>query len=371
MRSAASPFLALLCGGLLFASSALAASPPTAPASPAFAAKAPTAHAIRQAVERLQSWYDPQTGLWRTTGWWNSANALTALINYSRATHTSRFDSVIANTYKANIHSGFINRYYDDEGWWALAWIDAYDLTGQRQYLQTAQHIFANMTTGWDTTCGGGLWWSKNRHYKNAIANELFMSVAAHLSNRALTAEERADYAAWANREWKWFRRSGMIEHTHLISDGLTSACQDNHKTKWTYNQGVLLGGLVALARHNHSRKPIRLAHQIASAAIQHLSTPNGILHEPCEPYCGADGSQFKGIFVRNLALLDEYQPFAPYRQFILRNASTILRDDQTSGHALGLVWSGPPGAPNASTQSSALDALIAAFQISHQESHP
>lgn len=371
MRSAASPFFALFCTGLLFASPALAATPPPSHTRHAPTAQILTPRAIRQAVDKLQSWYDPQSGLWKTTGWWNSANALTALIDYSRATHTSRYHAIVADTYKANIHTGFINHYYDDEGWWALAWIDAYDLTGRQRYLQTAQHIFANMTTGWDATCGGGLWWSKTRHYKNAIANELFMSVAAHLSNRALTPKQRTYYAAWANREWKWFRHSGMIERDHLISDGLTSACRDNHKTKWTYNQGVILGGLVSLARHNHSRKPLRAAHQIARAAIRRLSGPNGILHEPCEPNCGADGSQFKGIFVRNLAALYSYKPLAAYRQFILRNASSILRYDQTSDHALGLVWSGPPGKPDASTQSSALDALVAALQIRHKEPHP
>lgn len=326
---------------------------------------------MRQAVNQLQSWYDPKTGLWKTTGWWNSANALTTLTDYSRTVHTSQYDPVIAQTYAVNIHSGFINQYYDDEGWWALAWIDAYDLTGQQKYLQAAQHIFTNMTTGWDDTCGGGLWWSKKRHYKNAIANELFLSVAAHLANRALTLKEHSEYAAWANREWKWFRRSGMIERDHLISDGLTSACRDNHKTKWTYNQGVILGGLVQLARYDHSRRPIRMAHKIADAAIEHLATPIGILHEPCEPDCGGDGSQFKGIFVRNLASLYMYKPVARYREFLLTNAASILRRDQTPDHALGLVWSGPPDQPNASTQSSALDALVAALQISQQEPHP
>lgn len=364
MRSVIGRFIAIFLTDLLFASIAIYAVPPGHSASRAVPRHQPSQRETKEAVAKLQSWYSPKTGLWETTGWWNSANALTALIDYARVAHSFQYTTVITQTYAVNIHSGFINDYYDDEGWWALAWIDAYDLTGQQRYLQTAQDIFADMTGGWDDTCGGGLWWSKKRSYKNAIANELFLSVAAHLSNRALTEKERSEYAFWANREESWFRRSGMIERNHLISDGLTSTCKDNRKTKWTYNQGVILGGLVELARHDHSRAPLRRARQIANAAIENLAEPDGILHEPCEPECGADGTQFKGIFMRNLALLYRYAPRKRYRQFILRNADSILRYDQAPDHALGLVWSGPPGKSNASTQSSALDALVTALQV-------
>jgi hypothetical protein len=34
----------------------------------------------------LQRWYDQSTGLWTSTGWWNAANALTAVIGYSKLT---------------------------------------------------------------------------------------------------------------------------------------------------------------------------------------------------------------------------------------------------------------------------------------------
>jgi predicted alpha-1,6-mannanase (GH76 family) len=371
MRSLTGRFIVIFFLDLLFASTALYAAPRAQSTSREIPMHQPLLHEVNEAVAKLQSWYSPKTGLWKTTGWWNSANALTALIDYSRVAHSSRYRTALTQTYAVNIHSGYINDYYDDEGWWALAWVDAYDLTGQQKYLQTAQRIFADMTGGWDNTCGGGIWWSKKRTYKNAIANELFLSVAAHLSNRALTEKERSEYAFWANRERNWFRDSSMIEHDHLISDGLTSTCKDNRKTKWTYNQGVILGGLVELARHDRSRTLLRRAGQIANAAIKNLAGPDGILHEACEPDCGADGSQFKGIFVRNLALLYRDAPRERYRQFILRNADSILRYDQAPDHALGLMWSGPPGKANASTQSSALDALVAALQVETMELHP
>lgn len=370
MRSTASRIFVLFWAELLFVSGVCFGSPPVAVPSRAAEVHPPAIAAVQRAVAKLQSWYDPESGLWKTTGWWNSANALTTLIDYSRVTHSLRYNSVIGQIYERNIHSGFLNQYYDDEGWWALAWMDAYDLTGRQRYMASAEYIFANMTEGWDSTCGGGIWWSKKRAYKNAIANELFLSVAAHLSNRASSEVQREQYASWARREWRWFRRSGMIERNHLISDGLTSACKDNHKTQWSYNQGVILGGLVELANHERSRSPVRAAKRIAKAAIDHLADRKDILHERCEPNCGVDGSQFKGIFARNLAVLYGYVPEGDFRHFILRNAESILRYDQTPTHGLGLIWSGPPGKPNASTQSSALDALVAALQISREEAH-
>ena len=122
----------------------------------------------RLAIQTLQSWYDKTTGLYSTTGWWNSANAITTLADYSEAVHTQKFTPVFRNTFKVaqKISPGFINQYYDDEGWWALAWIDAYDLTRHPPYLDMAESIFADMAGGWSNDCSGGIWWSKKRSYK-------------------------------------------------------------------------------------------------------------------------------------------------------------------------------------------------------------
>jgi predicted alpha-1,6-mannanase (GH76 family) len=262
---------------------------------------------------------------------------------------------------------GFLNKYYDDEGWWALAWIDAYDLTHDKRYLTMARSIFDDMAASWDGTCGGGIWWSKDRGYKNAIANELFFSVAAHLATRAPTAD-RESYSNWATKEWSWFRGTGMINADSLVNDGLTidkstGVCHNNQKTVWTYNQGVLIGALAEWSKSPAGNASLDDAKRIAEASLTHLTDNNGILHEPCEPKCSADGIQFKGIFVRNLRDLNAIAPAPRYSKAFVVNADSIWTKDRTPQNTFGTVWSGPPGEPDAGTQSSAIDALVAAIK--------
>jgi predicted alpha-1,6-mannanase (GH76 family) len=325
------------------------------------------------AVRTLQTWYTPETGLYRTTGWWNSANATTALVDYAQLSKSKQYNPIFANTFTAaqKTNPGFLNKFYDDEGWWALAWIDAYDLTRDREYLSMAESIFADMSASWDDTCGGGIWWSKDKNYKNAIANELFLSVAAHLANRT-SGSVRRRYIDWGNKEWKWFHASGMINGKGLINDGLdrgpaqgtVHACTNNGRTTWTYNQGVVLGGLAELSAANHDPALPAAAEQIATAAITQLVDKNGILHDPCEPKCGADGVQFKGIFVRNLAFLDRRQPNSAYEIFIKKNADTLWKDAQGPDFQLAERWSGPFESGNAASQTSGIDALVGAASL-------
>ena len=59
-----------------------------------------------------------------------------------------------------------------------------------------------------------------------------------------------------------------------------------------SYNQGVILGALTELSRATGDDSYITTAKTIADAAIANLTDANGILHDVCEPDCGADGSQ-------------------------------------------------------------------------------
>ena len=219
------------------------------------------------------------------------------------------------------------------------------------------------MKTGWGAPCGG-LWWDKAHTYNGAIENELFLTVAAKLANR-VPPSQKPYFLDWALEEWDFFRRSGMINGHLNINNGLDlTTCQNDNGTIWSYSQGVILGGLLELHRANPNDVYLMAAELIAIAGINYLSDEDGILHEPCEPNCGNDGPQFKGIFLRNLQYLQEAIPNEIIDKFIVRIAQSIWDKDRGDGDELGLLWSGPFAEATASTQSSALDALVAAIVI-------
>lgn len=319
---------------------------------------------VRVTAQMLAAQYDTETGLFRGTGWWNSANGMTALADASRALRTQEFDSLFANTLiKAQTRFPlFRNEFYDDEGWWALAWIDIFELRHDARYLQMAESIFADMTGGWSDTCGGGIWWKKDKHYKNAIANELFLSVAAHLA-RVTSGKDRVRYLEWAQKEWNWFRASGMINDDSLINDGLNASCQNNHGTTWTYNQGVVLDGLATLSRSRRDLSIVKEARALSEAAMTRMTDTEGILHDVCEPKCNEDGVQFKGILARDLAVLFEGERSPVISHFLERNAVSVWNKARTPEGHFSTVWSGPPTDDSTGALISALDVLTAALR--------
>ena len=331
-------------------------------------------------ISVLQGWYSRRTGLWKTVGWWNSANALTAVIRYSQATGDRSYLAVAENTFTRAQRAfiklqrrkrRFINDFYDDNLWWALAWVAAGDLTPdewyRERYRAAAQAIFAHGLSGWDDTCGGGLWWNEKRDYKNAITNELFLTLAALL---AVRVPGRQEYRDWALREWEWLHGSGLIGPSGLVNDGLSAACANNGGTTWTYNQGVILGGLAALYELTGEEGYLREGEVIADAALSQLTGERGILAEPCEPSgCDGDQTQFKGIFVRNLRQFARHRGKPAYRACILANADSVLASARNPAGQFGLRWAGPFDKADASRQSSALEVLIAAAAVAGSDS--
>jgi predicted alpha-1,6-mannanase (GH76 family) len=304
------------------------------------------------AVARLLSYFRPRSGRWRMASGeaWQPALAVDAVINTYQRTREPIYRGVVERSFAR--YRGRRMPFYDDDGWFLNAWLRAFEVTGDRPYLDEAMSIFDVMTQGWDSACGGGLWWRKDRVYKNAITNELFLLGAGRLHRLTGGA---GDYADWALRTWRWFEASGMINSGHAVNDGLDHTCRNNGGTTWTYNQGVILGGLVELGRATGDPDHLARAERVADAALAALTDARGVLTEPCEPAdCDGDQQIFKGVFAQGLARLHHAGGQSRYADFLRANADAVWTSGRDRRDGVGLHWAGPARRVNGSTQASA-----------------
>jgi len=163
-----------------------------------------------------------------------------------------------------------------------------------------------------------------------------------------------------------------MINSNNLINDGLDAQCKNNGGTTWTYNQGVILGGLVNLYSITKNNTLLKIAQDIADAVYGStlVYSRGGVLREPCElTDCGADGPQFKGIFMRYLGMLTQQTQETDrtkYTAWVKTNADSIWNKDRSPDNRFGLKWVGPADQTvTATTQTSALDCFNAELLLS------
>jgi hypothetical protein len=327
------------------------------------------------AADALMYSYDPNNAWWPSS-WWNSAATLTSLIDYARISGDTSYDWAIAQTYTVNkvpfpagtrsgdpISGDFISPAIDDSQWWALAWVDAYDLTHDQTYLNEAVTIANYASQYWDTSsCGGGVWWNTGKTYKNSVTSALYIRLTAALHNRI---PGDTAWLAKSQTAWNWFLNSGLINSAGLVNDGLTTSCTNNGQTVWTYNQGLMIGAAVELWHATGDSAVLATGAHLADSALNSSLVSSGVLTESCDApgsTCDDNQKQFKGIFARYLGELATASGDATYSSFLATQAATLWSADRDNLNQFGERWSG--ASPNVSdwrTQASALDALDAA----------
>ncbi|MFG1807592.1 glycoside hydrolase family 76 protein [Streptomyces sp. NPDC049040] len=314
---------------------------------------APTPAASSIAV--LMQSYNAGNGRIDANGWWTAAVSLSTVMTYEQASGDRSYDYAISGAYAKN--SNFTNDYIDDTGWWALVWLQAYDITGNTDYLNMAKTTTNYMHSYWDSTCGGGVYWSTAKQYKASIANELFLAATAGLHNRI---PGDTTYGGWATSEWNWFKNSGLISG-NLVRDGLNVPNCTFSTANYSYNQGVILQGLIEQSRATGDTSLLTTANTIATAAVARFNH-NGVLYDGCEPNCTGDGSAFKGIFARYLRALATATKSTQYDTFLATTANSILANDTNSSGQQGNSFIGPFALWTPSTQTAAAEVLVAAL---------
>jgi hypothetical protein len=140
---------------------------------------------------------------------------------------------------------GQVQTWFDDNGWWGLAFLDAYRATGISGYLREAERAFTFIArAGWNTR-GGGLWWNTSHPYiagEPLAAGSLLGAQLLKLTGKPLYRVEVLKFLAWAESDFLTERHlykrtesdstptpyiEGTLVEAHqvLCEVGVTEAC--------------------------------------------------------------------------------------------------------------------------------------------------
>ncbi|KAK3899234.1 hypothetical protein C8A05DRAFT_18303 [Staphylotrichum tortipilum] len=241
------------------------------------------------------------------------------------------------------------------ETWYGSRWIPA--------FAHRARIFWELAAKGWDTTlCGGGMLWNPRlMPYKNAVTNQLFISASISMylhfpgdanaspfrTNATLDQPPPARTVDWrahdpifgraAQEAHRWLAASNMTNPQGLYADGFhisghpagsnNTKCDTRDEMVYTYNQGVILSGLLGLFQATGREVYLREGHALVQnviratgydlrrdAPVDKVSTARlppwrglgraGVLEEACDVRgtCSQDAQTFKGIWMHHFA---------------------------------------------------------------------
>jgi hypothetical protein len=108
--------------------------------------------------------------------------------------------------------------WFDDNGWWGLAFVNAYRATGTHRYLADAQRALRFIaTSGWDPG-GGGIWWNTTHPYKagEALASGTLLATLLYRETHSeFDLGQAIKFVNWANTNG-FSETNGLYEGSNL-----------------------------------------------------------------------------------------------------------------------------------------------------------
>ena len=226
--------------------------------------------------------------------YWPQAHGLDVLVDAYLRTNDAKYKTYFDQWY-AGVQVGnggsFINYFYDDMEWNALALLRTYDATKDDKFKTAALTVWTDIQTGWNSNGGGGISWNKGSLMsKNACSNGPACILAARLFQQFGDTVNKI----WALKIYDWEKSTLFDPSSGAVNDNLNVATGVISTYVATYNTGTFIGSAVELYTITKDKSYLNDAVKAANYSMNEL-TSNRILNTEGT----GDLALFKGVFVR------------------------------------------------------------------------
>jgi len=301
----------------------------------------------------------------RNTGEWTYIHGMDAVIDGAERTNKQKYYGLIETFYDAqDRRHGWLNDYYDDENWFVLTLIHAYDVTGNSKYLNKAEEIYADIqNTAWDNGCcgeiKGGLWWNKAHTQKATAANAGAVISGLKLYKRT----NKVAYRDFAKQVYDFWWANMVDKTTYQVADHINP---DGTKVWWkfTYNEGLMIGASLEMYNTYQKTSYLSYARKIADFMINNETVPTAygqVLSDGNAAQCSGDCWQFKGPAYRYLMQLYlEDKNKNVYYEVLKASVDALWNLARTANNSVAVDWAGPSAssAINDRTQNAAAQSI-------------
>ncbi|HEX9509567.1 MAG TPA: glycoside hydrolase family 76 protein [Puia sp.] len=214
------------------------------------------------------------------------------------------------------------SRFYDDNQWLGLAWMDAWFRTKEPACLDRGKLIYRFMMTGYDTVAGGGLYWEEGKKTtKNTCSNGPGIVLALQLYK----ATKEKKYLDTALLLYHWVD-AHLRDVDGLYFDNIRVRDHRIGKAKYSYNTGTMLQANVYLYELTGERAWLQRATAIADSAARYFYGSGKF----------RDGYWFNAVLLRGYQDLLKFNRNPAYLQAFKKCLDESLEHDTSPTGVMG-----------------------------------
>lgn len=274
--------------------------------------------------ENPHSWLWPLCGLIQAT---NEMEVLDKSGNFMQPVEKA-IDQYYSKVAPAPAYQDYVtkerlsSRFYDDNQWIAIAYLDAYHRTGRKTYLDRSKEIYRFLLTGYDNNAGGGIYWKEgDKKTKNTCSNGPNILVSLQLYK--ITGDKK--YLDTAMLVYNWTNQH-LRSKEGVFYDAIKVGSMKVDSGLYSYNTGTLLQANVLLFNLTKNKKYLAEAKVIAKAGEAQFYKNKKL---PSHYW-------FNTVFLRGYMELYKVEKDKSRLQFIIDDAERVWKEERDDKNLLG-----------------------------------